>query len=95
MIGDLSENFHVSLSTATCCICLLKSQNKSYNVVQNKFNIFVSDLSVVKNLIRFCFSVPYALCREKNNKLYIYIYIYIYIYTFALQTLVVTVIWDT
>ena len=72
MIRDLSENFHVSLSTATCCICLLKSQNKSYNVVQNKFNIFVSDLSVVKNLS-----------------------IYIYIYTFALQTLVVTVIWDT
>ena len=26
MVGDLSENFHVSLGPATSCICLLKSR---------------------------------------------------------------------
>ena len=31
------------------------------------FNFLVNNLSVVKNLTRFYFSVPYALCREKNN----------------------------
>ena len=32
-----------------------------------RFNFLVNDLSVFKNLTRFCFSVPYALCIEKNN----------------------------
>ena len=31
------------------------------------FNFLVNNLSVVKNLNRFYFSVPYALCREKDN----------------------------
>ena len=74
MIGDLSENFHVSLGTAGSCICLLKSLRFAEFICHimwsRWFNVFVSDLSVVKNLTRFCLSVPYALCRE-----YIYIYI--------------------
>ena len=87
MIGDLSENFHVSLGTATFCICLLKSQRFPQficHIIWSRwFNIFVSDLSVVKNLSRFCFSVPYDLCIEKNDNMYIYIYIYIYAHSYC------------
>ena len=84
MIGDLSENFDVSLGTATSCIFLLKSQRFAQficHIMRSRwFNIFISDLSVVKNLIRFCFSVPYAFCREKK---WLYIYIYIHILSYC------------
>ena len=68
---DLSENFYVSLGTTTSCVCLLKRQRFAQFLCQlmwsSWFIIWVNDFSEFKNLTRFCLSVPYALCIEKNN----------------------------
>ena len=70
-MGELFENFDVSLGTTASCISLLKRQRfekfMCHLMWSRWFNYLVNDLSVVKNLSSFCFSVPYTLCREKNN----------------------------
>ena len=71
IMKELSENFYVSLGTTTSCVCILKRQRFTQFLWQlmwsSWFIILVNDLSVFKNLTRFCLSVPYALCIEKDN----------------------------
>ena len=70
IISDPSENFYVSVGTITSCVCLLKSQRFAqflcHSMWPSWFNILVNDMSVFKNVTRFCFSVPYVLCIEKK-----------------------------
>ena len=70
IMWHLFENLDVSLGTTTSCICLLKSQRFAqflcHLMWSRWLNYLVNDMSVVKNLIRFCFSVPYVLCIEKK-----------------------------
>ena len=70
-MGNLFENFYVSLGATMYCICLLKCQRFAQSLwhlmLWRLLNLLVNDLSVVKKLFRFYFSVSYALCIEKNN----------------------------
>ena len=58
----------VSLGTTTFFICLLKSHRFAQFLCHlmwlRWFNFLVNDLSVVKSLTRFCFSVPFKLIKN-------------------------------